>query len=90
MPSIYEIRFAEEFSAALAGIWSDRVLVRIKKLLTLLAANPEMGSPNIRASLIAQYGEGLHKVSLSNFIIVYRFDGYTVDVLALVYGPSIV
>lgn len=44
------------------------MFLRIKNLLALLVTNPEMGSPSVRASLIAQYGEGLRKVHVSSFV----------------------
>ena len=48
-----------------------------------------MGSTDVRDSLIRQYGVGLRKLSVSTFVIVYRFDDEVVDVLALEYGPHI-
>lgn len=89
MPSA-QLRIAEEFSAALAEIYSDSVLSRIESAVRNLAQFPEMGSPRVRRCLVEQYGEGLRQVPISTFLIVYRYDGRTVDVLALVYGPAVV
>lgn len=89
MPSA-ELRIAEEFSAALAEIYSTRVLSRIESVVRSLAQFPEMGSPRVRRCLVEQYGDDLRQVPVSTFLVVYRYDEKTVDVLALVYGPAVV
>lgn len=89
MPNV-ELRISEEFSASLAGIYSERVLGRIWDALSNLRSFPEMGSARVRRCLIDQYGEELRQIPISTFLIVYRYDGQVVDVLALVYGPSVV
>ncbi|MBQ9001931.1 MAG: type II toxin-antitoxin system RelE/ParE family toxin [Eggerthellaceae bacterium] len=85
-----ELRIADEFAYALAGIYPERVLDHIRNLLSLLPDNPEIGSTNVRRSLVDRYGSGIRKLAVSSFVIVYRVSDYYVDVLALVYGPSIV
>ena len=85
-----QLRIADEFVYALSSIYSQRVLDHIENLLSLLPENPEIGSANVRQSLIDRYGEGVRKLPVSTFVIVYRISGKFVDVLALVYGPSIV
>lgn len=85
-----QLRIADEFVYSLAGIYSERVLAQIKKLLSLLPDNPEMGSADVRASLTSTYGPDLRKLPVSTFVIIYRYDGEFIDVLALVYGPTIV
>ena len=85
-----KMRIADEFIYALASIYSERLLGQIKSLLSYLPDNPEMGSTDVRESLVQRYGEGLRKLPVSTFVIIYRYDGETVDVLALVYGPAIV
>ena len=89
MPSV-DVRISEEFSAGLADIYSEKLLGRIWDALNNLRSFPEMGSARVRNCLTAQYGEGLRQIPISTFLIVYRFDGCTVDVLSLVYGPSVV
>lgn len=89
MPSA-ELRITEEFSAALAEIYSTRVLSRIESAVRSLAQFPEMGSPRVRRCLVEQYGDNLRQVPVSTFLVVYRYDEKTVDVLALVYGPAVV
>lgn len=82
-------RIADEFVEALAGVSSDRVLARIRAALDSLGAFPEMGSPLVRRSITNLYGEGLQQIPISSFLVVYRYDGKFVDVLTLVYGPSV-
>lgn len=84
-----KLRIAEEFVGALADIYSDRVLERIRDVLRNLQSFPEMGSSRVRRCLLDRYGAGLCQISVSTFLIVYRYDGETVDTLALVYGPSV-
>ena len=89
MPKEYPIRFSEEFVEGLANVWSQRVTDHIHKLVSLLPCNPELGSMDVRPILATAYDEGIRKLNVSTFQIVYRFDGKTVDVLALVPGPAI-
>lgn len=86
----YQIRLSEEFSIGLSQIWSKRVLDHIKRLIALLQVQPELGSPDVRPSLLRMYGPHLRKLTVSTFVIVYRFDGKTVDVLAIVHGPQVI
>ena len=89
MPSA-QLRIAEEFSVSLAEIYSDNALSRIESAVSNLAQFPEMGSPRVRRCLVELYGDGLRQIPVSTLLIVYRYDGRTVDVLALVYGPAVV
>lgn len=86
----YEVRIAEEFINGLATVYSPRILEQIESTIDLLKTAPELGSTQVRPCLTERYGKGLRKIPLSTFVIVYRFDGSTVDVLALVYGPAVV
>ena len=83
------MRISEEFSQGLAAIWSTRVLDHIKRVVATIATQPELGSTDVRESLTRLYGKGIRKFAVSTFVIVYRFDGETVDFLALVYGPGV-
>lgn len=89
MPSA-RLRISDEFLEGLADVYSDGVLSRVRSALEGLRTFPEMGSPLVRRSVINLYGEGLRQIPISSFLIVYRYDGACVDVLALVYGPSVV
>lgn len=88
-PVRYPVRIAQEFIESLATIYSERVLGQIKNLVSQLETSPEIGSTQVRPFLAELYGPGLRKLAVSTFVIVYRFDGNKVDVLALVYGPTI-
>lgn len=89
MPEV-QLRIADEFSAGLAQIYSEKLLKRIRQTLQTLVELPEIGSANVRQSLVDRYGPGLRKIPVSTFVIVYHFENNTIDVLALVYGPSVV
>lgn len=87
------LRIADEFNEDLALIYSGTLLNRIhtvlNQLLNQLLQFPDMGSPNVRPSLIQQYGEGIRTLSLSSFVLVYRHRDEVVDVPALIHGPRI-
>ena len=83
------VRNADEFVYDLAEVFSRRVLDQVRKNVELLAYFPELGSANVRESLVERYGPHLRKIAISTFVIVYRYENDVVDVLALVYGPSI-
>lgn len=85
-----ELRIADEFTDALAEISSDALPSRIYSAASSLAAFPDSGSPLVRKSLVERYGEDIRQLAVSRFAIAHRHVGDTVDVLALVYGPSIV
>lgn len=89
MPSV-ELRIADEYVEALAEIYPERVLASIEMALNSLKLFPESGSPRVRQSLAARCGEGLRRLVVSRFVIVYRYRQHSVDVRALVYGPTIV
>lgn len=84
------IRIADEFIYALSEVYSERVLDQIRKLIELLPENPLMGSSDVRECLSRLYGPKLRKLPVSSFVIIYRYENDTVDVLALVYGPTII
>lgn len=83
------LRIADEFVEDLALIYSGTLLNRIHTVLNQLPQFPDMGSPNVRPSLIQQYGEGIRTLSISSFVLVYRHRNEVVDVLALIHGPRI-
>lgn len=85
-----ELRIADEFTDALAEISSDALPSRIYSAASSLATFPDSGSPLARKSLDERFGEGIRQLAVSRFVIVCGHVGDTVDVLALVYGPSIV
>jgi hypothetical protein len=84
-----QLRIAESFVEDVARIYSPRIDQRIKNALLMLEHNPDIGSPLVRKSLVAIYGPKIRTFAISSFILVYRHEGDYVDVLALVYGPTI-
>ncbi len=89
MPNI-RLRIADEFSQGLSEIYSDNILKRIDRAIRNLMVFPEMGSPLVRPSLANRYGEGLRQIPIGTLLIIYKYDGTTIDVLALVFGPSVI
>ena len=85
----YPIKLSDEFVWGLGQVWSERVVGQIRHLIDLLPTMPEIGSLDVRPALARLYGPNLRKLTVSTFVIIYRFDGTTVDVLACVYGPSV-
>ena len=85
----YPMRLTDEFIDGLARVWSPRIRDHIRGLIALLPTNPQLGSPRVRRSLKERYGDNLRKLTVSTFVIIYRFDGEFIDILALVYGPNI-
>jgi len=85
-----ELRVTDEFVSSLATVTSPRVLERIRRVLEDLRSFPDMGSTDVRPCLARRYGEGLRKISVASLVIVYRHTADAVEVLALVWGPTIV
>lgn len=85
-----ELRIADEFTDALAEIYSDALLSMIYSAVSSLVTFPDSGLPLARKSLVDRYGEDIRQLTASRYVIVRRYVSDTVDVLALVYGPSIV
>jgi plasmid stabilization system protein ParE len=83
------LRITDEFIASLAEIQSDKLLGRIYDQVNLVSAYPDSGSPDVRPSLTFRYGQGLRKLVVPPYIIVYRHADEFVDVLALVHGPAV-
>lgn len=83
------LRITDEFIASLAEIQSDKLLSRIYDQVNLVSAYPDSGLPDVRSSLVLRYGQGLRKLVVPPYIVVYRHASEFVDMLALVYGPAI-
>jgi hypothetical protein len=84
-----QLRITEAFIEDIARIYSARVEQRIRNALLMIENNPDIGSPLARKSLAALYGSGIRTYALSSFVLIYRHDKGYVDILGLVYGPSI-
>ena len=84
-----ELRIADEFIYGLSEIRSETLRERIRNLIRSIEQFPEMGSPDVRHSLVERYGDGLRKVAVSTFVIIYRVTDDAIDILALVAGPTV-
>jgi plasmid stabilization system protein ParE len=83
------LRITDSFIEDAAALCSPKLLRRLRLVLDMLASNPEIGSANVRDSLVKMYGSNIRKIAIATFTLVYRYgDGY-VDVLALVYSRRI-
>lgn len=85
----YELQIAQEFIEELSKIYSDRLLNRIRHTLSFLGSFPGIGSTQVCPVLTKIYGEGIRKIPVSIFTIIYRVNNQTVEVLALVPGPKV-
>ena len=85
------IRYADTFIEGVADIYSDTVLATLDKRLEAIESFPELGSSNVRPSLIERYGTGIRKLPVPPFVIMYRYDKQsdTLDFLALPYEKTI-
>ena len=91
MMRMRSIRYADTFIEGVAGIYSDAVLAALDKRLEAIESFPELGSPDVRPSLIERYGAGIRKLPVPPFVIMYRYDKQsdTLDFLALPYEKTI-
>ena len=85
----FELKITREFIEGLATVCSERLLGQIRGILETLTITTEIGSTHVRTCLTEQYGPGIRKIPVSTFVIVFRIIGSSVEVLALVYGPTI-
>jgi plasmid stabilization system protein ParE len=85
----FTLRISDEFISDISPISSERVLAELRRVLELLQSFPEMGSSNVRESLKMRFGEGIRKIVVSRFVVIYRIGGNAVDILACVYGPRV-
>lgn len=69
-----EVVFADEFIDALAGVTSDRIYRRVLAVVSSLAAMPELGSPDVRPSIVARFGANVRKLVVGPFDIFYIYD----------------
>lgn len=85
----YPIRLSDRFINDLAEIYSPKVRNDIKKALTNLRCFPEIGSAQVRQSLITLFGPHIRKIPVSTFVIIYRFENNTIDILAMVNARTV-
>jgi plasmid stabilization system protein ParE len=84
-----KVRLTEDFINDLSLIYSEKLFEQIVDILHGLQHFPDMGSADVRSSLIKRFGSGIRKIGVSTFVIIYRHTGNSIEVLALVYGPRI-
>jgi plasmid stabilization system protein ParE len=84
-----DIRYSERSIKDVAAIYSSKVQKELDSVLQSLEKFPELGSSQVRNSLKAVFESDLRKMPVSNFLIIYRYTEQTVDILALVYGPTV-
>lgn len=66
--------FADAFVDALADIQSERLYRKILTLVSYLATMPEMGSPTVPDAARRRFGDGVRKLVVSPFDILYIYD----------------
>ena len=64
----------ERFVSDASGIWSDKALDRIRRCVLSLEAFPEMGSPDVPPSIRKEFGDGIRKVVVAPFDLVYEYE----------------
>lgn len=82
---LFTMPFIEDV-AALDSPWLEQ---RIRIIQKNLAEFPDMGSPMLRGSLAASFGNGCRKIMAGQYVIVYRHDSGTVYLLGIVPGRTV-
>ncbi|WP_428978388.1 type II toxin-antitoxin system RelE/ParE family toxin [Curtanaerobium respiraculi] len=85
------VRYSERFINDVSAIYSEKVLSELDGVLATIEEFPEIGSEQVRESLVRQFGGGLRKFPVSSFVIVYRYQPGNDEIgfIALPYGPSV-
>lgn len=68
------VLLSEGFKQDVLIVESDRVLAGIFRALDLLEIMPTAGSRDVPASASALFGQGVRKLVVSPFDIIYRYD----------------
>ncbi|RVU97125.1 type II toxin-antitoxin system RelE/ParE family toxin [Coriobacteriales bacterium OH1046] len=84
------LEFSGRFAEDLAHIESPRLEARILAALDNIELFGEFGSPNIPDSIGLEFGEGVRKVAVNPFDLIYTFhaDQDLVRIEALVHQKS--
>ncbi len=82
-----EIRYAEQFIDDARSIRLAKKRQEVRHRIEQLADFPELGSPNLPASIVERYGANVRKLVVNPFIVVYEIDweADAIDVLALIH-----
>ena len=81
-----EVIVAERFSEAMSYIYSEALLLNLRRCMRSIEAFPGIGSPNVQKSLRDDHGPDIRKLPLQPFVIVYRYDSIR-DLLEFVALP---
>lgn len=68
------LRFAERVADDAATIWSPRVEAYLRRVLAMLEAFPEAGSPNVPESIRREFGPNVRKCAVNPYDLVYEYD----------------
>ena len=86
-----KLALSDTFVSQRNDISVERTRAKIDKALRMLAGMPELGSRQVPLSAKARFGAGIRKLSISPYLIVYRYDrpSDVVFVYCLLYVPAI-
>lgn len=81
-----EVIITNRFVEDAAQIWSERILGHLRNAVTSIEAFPESGSPDVPESIRREFGEGVRKLVVVPFDLVYEYDSSldTVTIYGLV------
>ncbi len=82
--------FTNLFAEQLHEVFSKTAYQKIRRRILTLAQFPSIGSPIPRASLVERFGSGIRISPVAGFVIIYRENDDSIELLALVFGPTIV
>ncbi len=86
-----EIHYADRFVDHVAAVYSDRVLEELAKAVDAIVSFPEIGSSNVRQSLVERFGAGIRKMPVGPFVIIYRYQkgADLLEFIAMPYGALV-
>lgn len=87
--SQHEVLHTANYDACLREYASDELLNKLDQREQMLATFPDMGSPLVRPSVTAHYGEDARKLVIGGYVIFYRHTGDKVYMLAIVPARTI-
>ena len=68
------LEFSERFADDLAAVTSAKVETRVLRALDSIEAFGAYGSPLVRETIVQRIGEGVRKVAIPPFDLVYTLD----------------
>lgn len=67
------LEYSERFANDFARVWSPKLEARILANLDNIERFAEFGSSNLPASIKARFGEGVRKVAVNPFDLIYTY-----------------